>query len=116
MLRLHLARVGDDMILWPHDSKRKFTFKSFCREVCEGSSIIDFPADAIWRSKAPTRACFLAWTATKGKVPTEYMLKRRNFKLASRCLMCRQEEESVDYLFIYLLLVCLQSGICHSPY
>jgi len=27
------AKVGDDMILWPHDSKRKFTIKSFYREV-----------------------------------------------------------------------------------
>ena len=52
--------VGDDMILWPHDSKRKFKIKSFYREVCEGSSIIDYPADAIWRSKGPTKAYFLA--------------------------------------------------------
>jgi len=76
-----IVSVGDDMILWPHDSTKKFTIKSFYGEVCIGSSFIDFPADAIWRSEAPLKACFLAWAATKGKVPTEEMLKRRNFKL-----------------------------------
>jgi len=33
----------------------------------------DFPAKEIWKSKAPTKACFLAWVASKGKVPIEVM-------------------------------------------
>jgi len=61
-----VALVRDDMILWPYDSKRKLTIKSFYREVCKGLSIIDFSADAIWRSKAPTKACFSAWATSKG--------------------------------------------------
>ena len=77
--------VSDNKMIWPHDSKRKFTIKSFYRVVCEGLSSIDFPVDAIWRSKAPTKAYFLARAATKGKVPIEDMLMRRNFNLASRC-------------------------------
>jgi len=105
--------MGDDMILWPHDSKRKFTIKSFYREVCEASSIINFPADAIRRSKALIEACFLAWAATKGKVPTEEMLKQRNFKLASRCPMCLQEEQSVNHLFIHCMCV---SGLWHLSF
>ena len=103
------------MIIWPHDSKGKFTIKSFYREVCEGSSNINFPADAIRRSKAPTKDCFLAWAATKGKVPKEDMLNRRNFKLAGGCPMCRQMEESVDHLFI-IVGVSSGSSICHSLY
>jgi len=39
--------------------------------------------------------------ASKGKVPIEIMLKRRNFSLASRCVICFHEEESVDHLFVY---------------
>jgi len=38
--------------------KVKFTIKSFYRVLCEGSSDIDFPVDAIWKSKAPTKALF----------------------------------------------------------
>jgi len=61
LANIKVALVGDDMIIWPHDSKGKFTIKSFYREVCERSSNIDFSADAIWRSKAPIKVCFLAW-------------------------------------------------------
>jgi len=66
-----VATLDDDMIIWPHDSRGKLTIKSFYRDVCEGSSNIDFSADAIWRFRAPTKACFSAWAATKGKVPKE---------------------------------------------
>ena len=61
----------------------------------------NFPVKAIWKSKAPIKACFLVWAASKGKVPTEIMLKRRNFSLASRCVMCSHEEELVDHLFVH---------------
>jgi len=54
-----VALVGDNKITWPHDSKGNFTIKSFYREVCEGSSNIYFLVDAIWRSNALTKACFL---------------------------------------------------------
>ena len=47
LANIKVALVGDDMILWLHDSKKKLTIKSFYREVCKGSSIIDFPADAM---------------------------------------------------------------------
>jgi len=107
--------VGDDKIFWPHDAKGKFTIKSFYREVCEASSNLDFPTNAISRSKASTKACFLAWAATKGKVPTKYMLKRRNFNLGGRCLMCRQEEASIDHL-LFILGMSSGSSTCHSPY
>ena len=55
-----LESVGDDMILWPLDSTKIFTIKSFYGKVCKDSSFIDFPAGAIWRSEAPLKACFLA--------------------------------------------------------
>jgi len=86
--------------------------KCFYREVCEGSSIIS-PAKAIWRSKASTKACLLAWEATKGKMPAKEMLKQRNFKLVSRCPMYLQEEEFVDHLFIHYRCV---SGLWHLSF
>ena len=101
LANIKVVQVGEDKMIWPHDSKGEFTIKSFYTVLCEGSSDIDFPVDVIWRSKAPTKACFLTWAVPKGKVPTEDMLKRRNFNLASRCPMCRQEEEMADHLFIY---------------
>ena len=56
---------------------------------------------------------FLTWAATKGKVPTEDVLKRRNFNLASRCPMCGQEDETVHHLFIHCTCV---SGLWHLSF
>ena len=58
---------------------------------------------------------FLAWATTKGKIPMEDMLKKRNFKLANRCSMCYEEEELVDHLFGYLFIVEWSPlyDICH---
>ena len=42
-----VAPVSDNKIIWPHDSKGKFTIKSFYREVCEGLCDLAFSTDAI---------------------------------------------------------------------
>jgi len=43
-----------------------------------GSNGPYFPAKVldlkVWKSKAPTKVCFLAWAASKGKVPMEVTL------------------------------------------
>jgi len=52
---------------------------------CLGSNGPYFLAKAICKSKAPMKACFPAWAASKRKIPTEVMFKRRNFNLGSRC-------------------------------
>jgi len=44
---------------------------------------------------------FFAWAATLGKIPTDDMLKRRNFRGPSRCSMCLEEKETVDYLLVH---------------
>jgi len=60
-----------------------------------------FSLKEIWKSKAPTKTYFLASVTFKGKVPTEVMLKKRNFYLASRCPMCLEDEESIDHLCVH---------------
>jgi len=40
---------------------------------------------------------------TLEKVPTEDFLKRRNFHGPSRCVLCRQEEETVHHLLVHCL-------------
>jgi len=91
---------GEAKIIWSPQSNGTFSIKSLCKKMLRsyGSYI---PAKAIWKSKAPLKACFLAWAASKGKVPTEIALTRRKFNLASKCAMCLEEEELVDYLFIH---------------
>ena len=65
---------GDDEIIWSLNSSGIFSVKSLCERM-PGSNHPIFPVKAIWKSKAPTKACFLVWAASKGKVPIESMLK-----------------------------------------
>ena len=48
----------------------------------------DGAAKAIWNSKVPTKVCFFAWAASKGKIPTEDRLKRKKKKLALVDVLC----------------------------
>ena len=47
LANIKVAQVGEDRMIWPHDSKREFTIKSFYRVLYEGSGDTDFPADII---------------------------------------------------------------------
>jgi len=81
--------------------KGSFTVKSFCSTPFEDVDGCDFPAKSIWKSKAPTKVCFFAWAATLGKIPSDDMLNRRNFRGPSRCSMCLEKEETVDHLVVH---------------
>jgi len=90
-----------DELVWPLDSKGSFTIKGLCKAVYDRPLCLGFPSAAIWRSKAPPKVCFFAWAATLEKVPTEDFLKRRNFHGPNRCVLCRQEEETVHHLLVH---------------
>lgn len=49
----------------------------------------------------PSKIVFFAWKAWWGKVMTTKLLKRRNFRLADKCLFCGREEEELEYLLIH---------------
>jgi len=66
---------GNDELVWPHDPKGSFNIKRFCNALHDRLSCSEFPSLAIWKSKAPPKACLFAWAATKEKVPTEDFLK-----------------------------------------
>ena len=73
-------------------TSNSFTFKSFCHKLYCGGNCPNFPVQAIWKSKAPTKVCFFAEGATQSKIPTEDMLNRRNFNRPSRYFMFAGEK------------------------
>ena len=66
----------EDKIVWSLDSRGIFSVKSLCVKMLV-SNCPYFPVKEIRKSKAPTKACFFAWAASKGKVPTEVMRKKK---------------------------------------
>ena len=41
------------------------------------------------------------WEAWWGKVLTMDQLKKRGFQLASRCPLCKEDEENIDHLLLH---------------
>jgi len=93
------AQVNDKLV-WPRDPNGSFNIKSYCKAVDDWPLCPDFPSLVIWGSKAPPKACFFARAAVLEKVPTEDFLKKRNFHGPSRCVLCREEEETVHHLLV----------------
>jgi len=67
-------QCNDELVL-PHDIEGSFNVKSFCNALQDRSRYSDFPSLAIWKSKAPQKACFFAWAAAREKVQQRAFLK-----------------------------------------
>jgi len=89
-LEVDVHAKGENKIIWSLESRGTFSIKSLCKRML-GFKGPYFPTKAIWESKAAMKACFFAWAASKGKVPTEIMLKRRNYNLAGKFAMCLEK-------------------------
>jgi hypothetical protein len=56
--------------------------------VLSGSHVswsLPFPWKSIWKTKAPLRVAFFAWTATRSKIRTVDNLRRRGMIVVNRC-------------------------------
>jgi hypothetical protein len=93
---------------WPRDQeiesvqshKWKFDVRSYYdtlvrKEACP------FPWKSIWRTKAPYRVAFFAWTVVLGKILTIDNLRKRNLIVINRCSLCKSDEENVDHLLLH---------------
>ena len=54
----------------------------------------------IWNSKVPRKIAFFIWLTLIGKLPLDADFKRRGWNLASRCYLCKKEEENISHLFL----------------
>ena len=72
-----------------------------CFELLEGGSQQSVPIKMLWNPTVPTKVGFFAWEVWWGKILTMDQLKKRGFSLASRCVFCGNDEESLEHLFIH---------------
>jgi hypothetical protein len=92
--------VGEDKLWWIPSSKGAFEVRSYYR-VLSSHGPISFPWKGIWRTKAPPRVAFFAWTAARGKILTIDNLCRRGMIVVNRCYLCKSDGESVDHLLLH---------------
>jgi hypothetical protein len=82
-----------------------FEVKSFYRVLSSFGSI-SFPWKSIWRSKAPPKVAFFAWTAIYSKILTLDNLRRRGIIVVNRCWFCESDGE--NWLIIFFSIVGLR--------
>jgi hypothetical protein len=94
------SREGEDKLWWIPSRKGKFDVRSFYR-VLVGINAHHFPWKSIWRTKAPVKVAFFAWSAALGKILTMDNLRKRHVIVIDRCCMCKRHGESVDHLLLH---------------
>ncbi|CAN1748514.1 Putative ribonuclease H protein At1g65750, partial [Linum perenne] len=107
-LILHLAAIprdrfseGPASISWTPSPDGRFTVSSLRGLlVAEFTGIIGFPADTIWQSLVPSKIACHAWKVYHKKMATIDNLQQKGFALANRCVLCGNNLESVDHLFL----------------
>ncbi|RVW94296.1 putative ribonuclease H protein [Vitis vinifera] len=90
----------EDRMVWKETKDGNFSVKS-CFNSLDHSSAVPFPWRIIWSSFVPSKVGFFAWEAAWGKVLTQDQLKRRGWKLANRCPLCCDEEETINHILIH---------------
>jgi hypothetical protein len=106
-----LRGVGEDKLWWVPSSKGAFEVRSYYR-VLVSHGPISFPWKSIWRTKAPPRVAFFAWTAARGKILTIDNLRRRGMIVINKCWLC----ESVGSRWIIYSFIAEWRMPCGMPF
>ena len=54
----------------------------------------------LWKLKIPCKICLFLWKLLHNGLPTRMELNRRQIIVNTKCVMCEQEEETLDHLFL----------------
>jgi hypothetical protein len=100
---LHLAMVSRDCadrLKWVPSEKGVFKVKSYFSSLAGGEGS-RFPWKSVWRTQAPSRVAFFAWSAALGKILTADNLRKRKIIIVDRCHLCKRDGETVDHLLLH---------------
>ena len=100
----NISQGEKDKIFWLVDKKGQYTVKANYRHH-EGDLSGSIPTSLIWNNCVPPKVSVFTWEVRWGKVLTMDQLKKRGFQLASRCPMCKEDEENIDHLLLHCPLV-----------
>jgi hypothetical protein len=95
-----VSRDRADRLCWVPSKKGVFKVKSYLNSLV-GSVGRRFPWKSVWRTQAPPRAAFFAWTAALGKILTADNLKKWKIIIMDRCYLCKRDGEFVDHLLLH---------------
>ena len=99
-----LIRDVVDRAVWMHHSSGDYEVKSFLNLMLhpqQNYQDMFTYANVVWKSLTPPKSELLLWFLLLGKLNTKDRLIRFNIRqgLDSKCVLCNQEEESINHLF-----------------
>jgi hypothetical protein len=97
---IRLKQDGVDKLCWNPSKKGLFDVRSFYNVLIPHDNT-HFPWRCIWRSKAPLRVAFFAWSAALGKILTLDNLRKRHIIVVDWCCLCKKSGETVDHLLLH---------------
>ncbi|CAN1338924.1 Putative ribonuclease H protein At1g65750 [Linum perenne] len=94
--------AGPAAVVWPLDQSSSFSVRSLRNSLTSERCVnfFDFPKEVIWSNPVPPKIQGFCWMVWHKKITSVDNLQRRGMSLANRCVVCEQEEESVDHLFV----------------
>lgn len=96
---VHLGE--EDRRVWLGDPGGKFSVKA-CYAHLANVEEVQGPWDLVWYNAVLLKVQFFLWTMALDKISTMDMLRRKGLCLTSVCLLCYQDAESSDHLFLFL--------------
>jgi hypothetical protein len=86
-----------DKLVWMHSSSGMFSSKSCYKAFFMGSISFE-PWKRLWKSWARPKCKFFLWLAIRNKCWTADRLRRRGLQHPVVCVLCDQEQETVQHL------------------
>ncbi|KAF9599991.1 hypothetical protein IFM89_002026 [Coptis chinensis] len=87
----------EDEMLWEHSSNGGLTVTS-AHEAIRAKGNKPFWASVLWNAILHPRTAAIGWKIFRGTMHTDDKLQSMKFKLASRCITCKQQCETQQHL------------------
>jgi hypothetical protein len=88
-----------DKHIWRFSSSGQYSAKSAYVMIFMGSITFEH-CDLIWKSWAPPKCRFFLWLVAHNRCWTTDRLARRNLDHPDACVLCDQEEETINHLLL----------------
>ena len=92
--------MGEDKLQLKNAKEKGFTVKMMYKSF-DTYPDVEFPYCLVWNPAVPQKIGVFTWETSWGKVLTMDQLKRRGLTLVNRCVMCEEDEETIDHLLIH---------------
>ena len=99
LLDVQLDHSTPDRFVWKWSASGVFSCASAYASMFDGTAPL-IGAKEIWKTSAPPKVRFFMWLLLHGRLWTAHRRWRHGLQPAATCVLCEQEDESQEHLFV----------------